>query len=531
MVRLGIWILVALFASSCGVVGEDPASSLGSQLPGPSYDGIAPMYESEEELDPAAKADALKVVGSYPEIYGETKAPPAGSRLVAEWAPGSSVLVAWNEDFAAYFLELIVSVSSVSPTWVITADVAESKDLEALLLVAGATPGNLFFLEYGHEAFWARDFGPWSVVDPDGAVHFVDPTYYPTRYRDDAIPTLLAPYFEVEVFRPDLDAEGGNIMTNGAGLCVTTSRLAYNNPPLFEFEVADVLHDWLGCLRTEFLEPLDDERTGHVDLLTKFVSADQVVVSQYDPLTDPENARITDEAAEHLANLRLADGRPVQVTRIPMASSADKIFRTYTNALQTDKAIFVPVYDGHDELNSQALDIYRSLLPEGTAVIPIAASKVIEWGGAVHCTTMQMHHGAIIADQVLADEPVAWMVPEGAFGEVAKAQGEEDLPIIRTLEGFFSQTANLGSFELYLDLEGRMPNQVRITLSNGIVTAVLHDGQNLSSLEDMPQLFYTDAFVGHTDTGVWQLTIEVLPTRPDIGLHRWYLRPTPNLGQ
>ncbi|MBR59409.1 MAG: hypothetical protein CMH54_15520 [Myxococcales bacterium] len=531
MARLGIWLVLALFATSCGVVGEDPAASLGSQLPGPNTVGISSMYESDEELDPAAKADALKVVGSFPEIYAETKPPPAGSRLVAEWAPGSSVLVAWREDFAAYFFDLIVAVSSVHPTWIITANVAESKDLEALLLVSGATARNLFFLEYEHEAFWARDFGPWSVVDPNGVVHFVDPIYYATRYRDDAVPTLLAPYFEVEVFRPDLDAEGGNIMTNGAGLCVTTSRLAYNNPPLFEFEVADLLGEWLGCLRTEFLEPLDDERTGHVDLLAKFVAADHVVVSQYDPETDPENARITDDAAAHLGSLQLTDGRPMRVTRIPMPSSVDKVFRTYTNALQTDTAIFVPVYDGYDKLNAEALDIYRSVLPEGTVVFPIPASAVIEWGGAVHCTTMQMHHGAVVAEQELADEPVAWAVPDGAFGEVAKAQGEEDVPIIRTVEGFFSQTASLGSFEIYIDLEGRMPNQVRITLRNGAVAAVLHDGSGLSSLDEMPDRFTTDAFVGHTDTGVWQLTIEVLPTRSDVGLHRWYIRPEVTAGQ
>jgi agmatine/peptidylarginine deiminase len=404
--------------------------------------------------------------------------------------------------------------------------VTESESVAQRLTAAGVEPANVLFLEYRHEAFWTRDYGPWSVVDRDGIVHFVDPSYYPTRFRDDAVPTLLAEYLGLSVYRPDLDAEGGNIMGNGGGLCVTTSRLTYNNPPHFSFELADMTEEWLGCLRTVFLEPLDDERTGHVDLLAKFLSPDLVVVSEYNTVTDPENCGIMNENAERLAALKLADGRPVQVVRIPAPPVTGPIYRTYTNALLTDKALFVPVYDGYEELNEYALSVYRSFLPEEVAVIPVNASSVVEWGGAVHCTAMQMHPGVVVALREPGDAPEPWSPPPDAVGEVAEIRIEPGTAVTRDMLGQVPVPGPLGSLEVHLDLEGRTPNQVVVTLSNGGVSTVLHDGRQLSVLEPMPKDFGTDAFIGIVDTGIWTLTIEVEAHRSAAGLHRWYIHPS-----
>jgi agmatine/peptidylarginine deiminase len=517
--------LVFLLGSALGCGGDDGSGVFGTQLPPSNFEGIAPLYPSAQEQNPAAKADALAINASHPEIYGFTQPPPAGSRLVPEWAPGSSVLVAWHEDFDEYHQALIAALASFGPTWVITPDLSQSEALAGRLAALGVDMVQVGFLEYQHEAFWTRDYGPWSVVDRDGTVHFVDPSYYPTRFRDDALPTLLAAYFDTEVYRPDLDAEGGNIMFNGGGLCVATYRLPYNNPPQFSFDIADWAQEWLGCQRTVFLESLDEERTGHVDLFAKFLAPDLVVVSEYDATIDPANAWITNQAAETLAGLTLADGRSIQVARVPAPPVVDGVFRTYTNALQTDRALFVPIFDGHEDTNEQALAIYRALLPAKVEVVPINASAVIKYGGAVHCTTMQMHQGAVLGPPDPVDEPQLWSPPAGALGEVVKAHIEGGTSMSRNLEGPLTVPEKLGKIAVHLDLEGRTPNQIIISLSNGGITQVLHDGRGVSVLDPMPADFVVDAFDGLEDTGTWTLTLEVEPNQSTVGLHRWYIRP------
>ena len=517
------------FALGCAAGGgdDDRSNVLGATLPPPQLQGVATLYPTDVERDPQAKADALQITRALPEVYGITEPPPTGSRLVAEWAPGAGVLVAWHEDFADYFIALIGALAASGPTWVITNDLAESQAVQMRLAAAQVDTASVLFFEYAHEAFWTRDFGPWSVVDAAGALHFVDPSYYPTRFRDDAVPTLLADYFGAQVFRPDLDAEGGNIMTNGAGLCVATTRLTYNNPPHFSFDIAAMTQTWLGCQRTVFLEPLHDERTGHVDLLAKFLSPDLVVVSQYNPTIDPKNARVTDDAAARLADLSLADGRPLRVVRLPTPAASDDVFRTYTNALQTDKAVFVPTYDDHDALNAQALDIYRAALPMEVAVVPVNASAVVEYGGAVHCTTMQVHHDALVAAPDPDDRPLPWRPPQDALADVAKTHIEPDATVTRSLDGPLKTAEPIGSLQVHVKLEGRTPNQVILSLSNGQITTVLHDGQDASVLDDMPTRFVTDAFVDVMDAADWTLTVTVPASRRPVGLHRWYIRPNP----
>ena len=247
------------------------------------------VYPSPAEASSTAKEDGLEVTGMYDSVYGET-ASPNEPMLLPEWSRSDAVLLAWFEPLQSYFETLIDAIVGVSEVWLITEDATVSEALRARFALIGIDVDRIRFFEYSHEAFWTRDFGPWSVRDATGSSVFLDPRYYPTRYRDDAVPTLLGEYFGVDVYRPRLSGEGGNIMSNGSGLCVTTSRLVYNNPPHRTYELEDVLGQWLGCIQTVFLEPLKGERTGHVDLFAKFMSADTIVVGRYDSDLDPENA-------------------------------------------------------------------------------------------------------------------------------------------------------------------------------------------------------------------------------------------------
>ena len=342
-------------------------------------------------------------------------------RLLPEWEPVDAALIAWHPSYEDYFSELAATLHAHAPVHVISPDLDTSKSLGEEWAAAGIDTARLRFFEYEHEAFWSRDFGPWSVALPGGDLGFVDASYYPTRYRDDAIPTLLAPVFDVPVFRPELDAEGGNIMSNGAGLCVTTTAMPYHNPPLLSFELhAEHLVPWLGCERPIFLEPIKGERTGHVDLFSKLLSADTAVVGRFDPERDPENAARMDRNAARLEAVRLADGRPLRVFRIPMPS-AKPLFPTYTNASFVNGSLLVPVYESTAEHEAEALEVYREALAPEISIVTVESESVAAVGGAVHCTTMELRFEREPTPADPADRPAKVELPKGAIGATVNA--------------------------------------------------------------------------------------------------------------
>jgi HEAT repeat protein len=146
MTRSGFWLCI-VFVIGCSVqtVENSSLNTLGANLPPPTQKGISPLYESEAEKDPKAKADALAITSTLPEVYGVTQPPPEGSRLVPEWASGAAILVAWNKGFESYFLELIGALAASHPTWVITADLDESESVSQRLTDAGA-----FLTDFNH---------------------------------------------------------------------------------------------------------------------------------------------------------------------------------------------------------------------------------------------------------------------------------------------------------------------------------------------------------------------------------------------
>ncbi|MEE2786256.1 MAG: agmatine deiminase family protein [Myxococcota bacterium] len=511
---MGIIMIIVLGsvlgACSSGPVEISPSNRLGAHLPQPIHGGPLTQYPTAEEQTPGAKTDALETTLSFTDVYGYTAPPSPGSFLLPEWAEGASILVAWYEPLRDYFAPLVIALSLREPVWLLTESTAQSDTLRRQLADAGARVDNIRFFEYLHEAFWTRDFGPWSLVGPRGNVSFFDPKYYPTRYRDDATPPLLAEYYGLDVVRPRLSAEGGNMMANGSGLCVTTTRLTYNNPPLFSFQLNERLERWLGCRRTVYLEPLDGERTGHIDVFAKFLGPDVVVVAQYDPVADPANARIADDAAKTLGEVRLADDRPLTILRVPTPATQPGLYRSYTNALLTSRAIYVPTYTGAAAFNEGALGVYRAHFSGDIEVVPIDATQLIELGGAIHCSTMQVHLEAAPTTLDPAFVPQSWRPPDDAVAIVANTvvpKGES-----RTFElvgRLRSNTDTLGAVTVHVDLEGRASDQVTLTIANGDTSVLLFDGQANRGRVRLPAAFETEGFEGRLENGPWRLSVSV----------------------
>ncbi len=490
-----------------GTGAADAPVVLGADLDLPLPTGGArPAWETEAEKQ-NAKADSFDARGSYQDIYGITQA-PSQVRALAEFERKDGVLIAWEGDLSPFFADLVAAIAPASPVYIVTPDVGYSRAVADYLADAGIR-GQISYFEFPHESFWARDYGPIAVALGDGSPAFVDQKYYPDRRRDDAIPTLLGRYFDVPVFRPDLASEGGNFMSNGEGLCVSTSWLLEENYGQSRTAIERIMDTYYGCSRMVILERIEGEGTGHVDMFAKFVGRDTVLVGTYDRYTDPANAAIVDRNAERLASLRLADGTPLRVVRIPMPAGTYPVYRSYTNSLIINDTVVVPVYRSDRTFESQALAVYRQAMP-GYRVVPVESDDVIQMGGAVHCTTMGFGRSdASPADDFEFDAPAEEPAEEPAASDTFSSDpgapirdGERASDTIEVSGG-----GSVDSVVVAVDIDHTYIGDLRVVLSHGGREIELHRfaGGGASGLQ---QSWEVSGFAGLPASGSWTLTVE-----------------------
>jgi len=201
----------------------------------------------------------------------------------------------------------------------------------------------------------------------------------------------LALSMRLPVLPAELDLQGGNLLTNGEGLFVTTEAAMHPNAAagLSPRQVRERLATRLGARAWVCLEPLRNEPTGHVDMFVTFLAPNVAVVARCDAAADPVNARILDRAATALVGQATSLGA-MQVHRVPLPTAHDHVWRSYTNLILANGVVLVPTYTDVDpRREADVLALYRSLLP-GRDVVAIPADDIIRLGGALHCVTMNV---------------------------------------------------------------------------------------------------------------------------------------------
>jgi len=258
-----------------------------------------------------------------------------------------------------------------------------------LLSAAGLPHGSVEFLRLPHISMWARDWCPISVFDREGQRRMLG---FELRHLRTSADTGIRPELERLFGEPVLDVplthEGGNILFNGAGICLTSTTVFPKNAGRgYEGkQIGEVLATYFGATQWAYLDPLSGETTGHIDQFCVFVDANTVVVGQFDPRHDAVNAEVLDRAAAMIATLKTPQGN-LRVERVPMPPPSDGKYRSYTNVLFANGVLVVPMFpELCDEYDRQALQLYRSLRPD-LDVIGIDILELSTLGGGLHCLT------------------------------------------------------------------------------------------------------------------------------------------------
>lgn len=348
--------------------------------------------EAEKRLTPQQR-EALER-GRDPEIYGFTDPPSEPIRRFGEFEQVEDFIIAYSgaPTYDPIYGDMIEATFDQANVRILVKPPVISK-LTTLLEERGVPLDAVELItDIPFNSVWMRDYGPQAVLSAAGT-SYIDTRYYPSRVEDDGVPTLLANVDGVPVYRPDLFEEGGNFFSNGHGVCFTTNYLLEQNDAT-EDEVAAILQDYFGCVQSHFLQQLDGNVIGHIDMFFHVVDEHTLLLGEYTPEQDAVNAEILEESYDYLSNITALDGEPFNIVRVPMPNHLEDkvpvgvlpVVRTYMNLVTVNGVVLVPVYRQEPTKEAVALSILQTVFPD-REIVPIPSDAIAPSYGAIHCIT------------------------------------------------------------------------------------------------------------------------------------------------
>ena len=316
-------------------------------------------------------------------------------RLPGDFEPHGALLMVGGR-LAQQFPDVLAGIAAATgektPLVLLVASPEERKRVLDALMARELPAGSVRFVEVPTDTVWIRDFGPIFVTRADGAVNVLDADYgKPDRGRDDGVPRAAARALKVPVVDTPLLLQGGNLLSNGRGLLVTTTT-AVNRNIFYGYDTARLtrfLGTYLGARQIVVLEPLEGEITGHADVFACFTSPDTILVGEYPASVDPLNAARLDRNAARLAAVETG-GKKLRVIRVPMPTNEDGKWRTYTNVIFANGTLLMPSYPQVDPaVQRRAMGIFRRVL-HGWKVVGVDAEALVAQEGGLRCITTHL---------------------------------------------------------------------------------------------------------------------------------------------
>lgn len=263
---------------------------------------------------------------------------------------------------------------------------------------------NMTFIEIPTNDTWIRDYGYISIQE-DGMTKLLDFTFdgWGGKFDatlDNSVNTILHSkgYLGTTPLETiNFVLEGGSIESDGAGTILTTSTCLCNpnrNGGLTKEQIETKLKTTLGAqqilwLDHGFLE--GDDTDSHIDTLARFVNQTTIMYVKCDNIDDVHYEALQKMEAQ-LRTFQTLEDDPYTLIPLPMCEAkynenGERLPATYANFLITNDAVIYPTYDDpHDKIVETIL---KETFPQ-REIIPVNCLKLIEQGGSLHCSTMQV---------------------------------------------------------------------------------------------------------------------------------------------
>ncbi|CAA6799512.1 MAG: Agmatine deiminase (EC [uncultured Sulfurovum sp.] len=327
--------------------------------------------------------------------------------LPPEWQKQRAVLMAfphknsdWADDLKSAlvpFIRTAQAIAYTTPVYIICDNKEEISNLFCY-------PRNLSFIEIETNDTWIRDFGYISVVE-DGEVKLLDFTFDAWGGKFDAeldneVNKVLHKkgYMGVTPLESiNFVLEGGSIESDGEGTILTTTACLCNpnrNGGLSKDEVAKKLEEYFGAKRVLWLDYgylAGDDTDSHIDTLARFVSTDTIMYVQCLDEED-EHYGALKKMEDELKEFKDNEGKFYNLLPLPLPSAKydeekNRLPATYVNFLITNGALVYPTYSVVEDKIADA--VFKDFFKD-KEIIPVECSRLIEEGGSLHCSTMQV---------------------------------------------------------------------------------------------------------------------------------------------
>ncbi len=278
------------------------------------------------------------------------------------------------------------------PLFGIVSTETQAKQGVKIIQKLGLPPDAMRFLVIPSNSIWIRDYAPFILRYDDDRALMVDAKYHTrtmreNRKQDDFMGFELARYLGLPVRSIPLVLEGGNFISNGDGLLLTSSKtIAVNKEGHFtQKQLISMFNDYLGVNGVYAVHPLEGEPNGHIDMFMTMVDTNLAIIAEIDPSIDPENSARLNKTAEFISTVSTSEG-PILVKRIPMPPKWGNDWRSYTNIIMANGVLLMPSFGDVDKaIEDRAEEVYRSSLPVGWDVKRINCDKLVALRGQLHC--------------------------------------------------------------------------------------------------------------------------------------------------
>lgn len=328
-------------------------------------------------------------------------------RLPAEWEKQQCVLLSFPHEKTDWAKEGLTQ--ALSPFIRIAQAIAYNQavyivcDNKASIASHFCSTRNITFIEIPTNDTWIRDYGFLSLYE-NQEKKLLDFTFdgwggkFEASLDNQVNQTLHQKGYMgiTPLERIDFVLEGGSIESDGAGSILTTSTCLCNpnrNGGLSKEEVEQKLQAYFGTQRVLWLESgylAGDDTDSHIDTLARFVDPQTIAYVACEDEAD-EHYQSLQQMKKELQAFRTLEGKPYKLVALPMpraiVKDAQRLPATYANFLITNHALLYPTYN--DPADSVAHTIFQTLFPQ-KEIIPINCLKLIEQGGSLHCSTMQI---------------------------------------------------------------------------------------------------------------------------------------------
>lgn len=344
------------------------------------------------------------VIAPPPDIVdGHAPAAPAGvarwpvraAAFPAEFHRQSAIFLGANDlirDHPEVFVDVVRHLRGHVAVVAFVSNDRQQRRGQKLLKKAGLGRAGVRWERTSVHTMWIRDYGPVFVALPGRHLAVVDGSEAEAIGGGNpaaSVPQHVAQRLGLRAMSAGIHFQGGNLLTNGDGLVVTTVTLREDNPLCSDRQIRERLAASLACRQWVILPALVGEPTGHVDMFVTFLAEDVAVVAQCRPEDDAVNAPILDQCAARLSGLQTSRG-PMRVYRVPLPDPRDGTWRSYTNVIFANGVLLVPEYSDVDPLlQASVLALYARLLPRWK-VVGIPVDAVAALGGALRCVSANM---------------------------------------------------------------------------------------------------------------------------------------------